>query len=37
VGIKYFGLIGDASDTPIVDERGDANQFVYGLGFAYSW
>ena len=37
VGIKYIGLIGDASDTPIVDGRGDANQFVYGLGFAYSW
>lgn len=36
-GIKYFGLIGDASDSPLVDGRGDANQFVYGLGVAYSW
>ena len=36
-GVKYFGLIGDASDSPIVDGRGDANQLVYGLGVAYSW
>jgi outer membrane protein len=36
-GFKYFGLIGDASDSPLVDGRGDANQFVYGIGLAYSW
>jgi outer membrane protein len=36
-GVKYFGLISDASDSPIVDKRGDANQFVFGLGLAYSW
>ena len=36
-GVKYFGLISDASDSPIVDKRGDSNQFVYGIGLAYSW
>ncbi len=36
-GVKYFGLVSDASDSPIVDKRGDSNQFVYGLGLAYSW
>jgi outer membrane protein len=37
VGVKYFDLVSDAADSPIVDKRGDANQFVYGLGLAYSW
>ena len=37
VGFKYMGLMSDASDSPIVDDRGDSNQFVYGLGVAYSW
>jgi outer membrane protein len=36
-GIKYFGLMGDASDSPIVDQRGSSNQWVYGIGVAYSW
>ncbi len=36
-GVKYFALVSDASDSPIVDKRGDSNQFVYGLGVAYSW
>jgi MipA family protein len=37
VGVKYFNLISDAADSPIVDKRGDANQWVYGIGLAYSW
>jgi len=37
VGFKYFNLIGDASDSPIVEERGAADQWIYGLGLAYSW
>jgi outer membrane protein len=36
-GIKYFNLINDAADSPIVDDRGSANQAVAGLGVAYSW
>jgi outer membrane scaffolding protein for murein synthesis (MipA/OmpV family) len=36
-GIKYFALMEDAKDSPIVDDRGDSNQWVYGLGVAYSW
>jgi outer membrane protein len=36
-GIKYFYLMEDAGDSPIVDDRGDANQWVGGLGIAYSW
>ena len=36
-GVKYFNLMSDASDSPIVDDRGSANQWVYGLGLAYSW
>ena len=37
VGFKYLGLMSDASDSPIVDDRGESNQWVYGLGVAYSW
>jgi outer membrane protein len=37
VGVKYFGLMDDASDSPIVDDRGSSNQWVYGVGLAYSW
>ena len=37
VGVKYFNLIEDAADSPIVDKRGDANQLIYGIGVAYSW
>ncbi|MDH4230456.1 MAG: MipA/OmpV family protein [Nitrospirota bacterium] len=37
VGVKYFGLMDDASDSPIVDDRGSSNQWVYGIGLAYSW
>jgi outer membrane scaffolding protein for murein synthesis (MipA/OmpV family) len=37
VGVKYFALMDDAKDSPIVDDRGDSNQFVYGIGLAYSW
>ena len=36
-GVKYFGLMSDASDSPIVDQRGSSNQWVYGIGVAYSW
>nr|WP_254436008.1 MipA/OmpV family protein [Ruegeria arenilitoris] len=32
-GFLYSRLLGDAADSPIVSERGDRNQFVYGVGF----
>jgi outer membrane scaffolding protein for murein synthesis (MipA/OmpV family) len=34
---KYFRLLGDASDSPITDDRGLANRVFAGLGVAYSW
>jgi outer membrane scaffolding protein for murein synthesis (MipA/OmpV family) len=32
----YSRLIGDAADTPFTSLRGDANQFILGLGLAYT-
>ena len=37
VGGVYSRLIGDAADTPIVARRGDADQFLFGIGVAYAW
>ena len=31
----YSRLFGDAKDSPIVDDVGDPNQFLVGLGAAY--
>jgi outer membrane scaffolding protein for murein synthesis (MipA/OmpV family) len=28
---RYARLLNDAEDSPVVDDRGDANQFVVGL------
>lgn len=36
-GVKYFGLLSDASDSPIVEDAGDSDQFVAGMGVAYTW
>ena len=36
-GIQYKRLVGDAEDSPVVDDRGDANQWLGGVGLAYSW
>ena len=36
-GVIYSRLLGDAEDSPIVDKRGNANQFFAGLGVAYAW
>ena len=36
-GVIYSRLLGDAADSPIVADRGDANQFIFGIGSAYSW
>jgi len=37
-GVRYSRLTGDAEDSPVVDGedgRGDANQWIAGLGIAY--
>ena len=36
-GILYSRLLSEAADSPIVDDRGSANQLVGGIGFVYSW
>jgi outer membrane scaffolding protein for murein synthesis (MipA/OmpV family) len=33
----YSRLTGDSADTPFTSERGDANQFIAGLGMAYTF
>ncbi|KWV91946.1 MipA/OmpV family protein [Erythrobacter sp. YT30] len=33
----YTRMIGDAADTPFTDIRGNANQFIAGLGVAYTF
>jgi outer membrane protein len=37
VGCKYFYYLGDAKDSPVVDDEGDPSQWLAGLGVAYSW
>jgi outer membrane protein len=37
IGIfSYFRMLGDAEDSPVVDEAGDPNQFFGGLAVGYS-
>jgi len=36
-GVRYQQLQGDAEDSPVVDERGDSAQLIYGLGLGYVW
>jgi outer membrane protein len=36
-GMIYQRLLGDASNSPIVDQRGSNNQFFAGVGIAYAW
>jgi outer membrane protein len=35
VGGRYERLLGDAKDSPLVDERGDENQWGVGIGLSY--
>jgi outer membrane scaffolding protein for murein synthesis (MipA/OmpV family) len=32
---RYEKLMNDAKDSPVVDQRGDANQWVFGIGASY--
>jgi outer membrane protein len=36
-GVLYLRLVGDASDSPIVSERGSENQWIFGTGLIYGW
>ena len=36
-GLVYSRLLGDASDSPVVDDRGSRNQLFAGVGVAYAW
>jgi MipA family protein len=35
VGGRYERLVGDAKDSPVVDQSGDENQWIGGIGLAY--
>lgn len=35
--VEYDHLVGDVADSPVVRLRGDADQFTFGAGFAYSF
>jgi outer membrane protein len=36
-GVFYQRITGDGADSPIVTQRGSANQLTAGLGIGYSW
>ena len=36
-GLVYSKLLGDASDSPVTNNRGDDNQIYAGIGVAYAW
>ncbi|MBI5041842.1 MAG: MipA/OmpV family protein [Gammaproteobacteria bacterium] len=37
VGARYQGLMNDAEDSPVVAERGDSDQWIYGVGLGSAW
>jgi outer membrane scaffolding protein for murein synthesis (MipA/OmpV family) len=34
---SYKRLVGDAEDSPVVDDAGDPNQFTAGILVVYHW
>jgi outer membrane scaffolding protein for murein synthesis (MipA/OmpV family) len=34
---SYKRLVGDAEDSPVVDDAGDPNQFTAGILVVYNW
>jgi outer membrane protein len=36
-GMVYTRLLGDAADSPVVDDRGSADQFFVGASVIYAW
>ena len=37
LGARYLQLRGDAADSPIVNQRGSRDQWVYGAALSYAW
>ena len=37
VGGRYEALLNDAKDSPVVDNRGDSNQWVFGIAASYKF
>lgn len=37
IGGRYQRLLNDAQDSPVVDLRGDRDQWIYGVGVGYVW
>lgn len=37
IGAIYSRMLGEAADSPVVDNRGSKNQLFLGLGLAYAW
>lgn len=36
-GVQYRVMVGDADDSPVVDDRGSSSQWIAGIGLGYSW
>jgi len=36
-GLRYQRLLDDAENSPVVRDRGSADQWIYGLALGYSW
>jgi outer membrane protein len=36
-GVMFMRLVGNAADSPIVDDAGSPNQISGRLGIAYAW
>ena len=36
-GPLYRRMLGDAADSPVVDDRGSLNQVIFGIGGAHFW
>lgn len=36
-GAFYQRITGDGADSPIITQRGDANQLSAGIGVGYAW
>ena len=37
LALSYTHMLGDAEDSPLVEERGDANQYLANVGLLYQF
>jgi len=37
IGARYSRLLDDAADSPVVNDRGSKDQWIYGIAVAYAW